>query len=249
MPHKLSVGAIFKNEAHGMREWVRHYLFHGADHIYLIDDGSTDMYQEQIQEFIDKNQITLFKTGGWDYYLGRQRDMYNTFILPRLKESEWWLLCDLDEYVYCPEYIDLKVWLYQLPNIGQIQIENMYFGSNGHITQPKEIVNAFTKRKEEISRGHTKYFLQSTFEFSSLNIHHATFVNPEEDKNNFYYLTQQYYIVNHYSCQSKELWNTVKCTRGDGDHYRVRTPDDFYNYDFNEVEDLRLMEQNAGILS
>ena len=58
MCYKLSVGAIFKNEAHEIREWIRHYLYHGADHFYLIDDGSTDNYEEQIQEFIDKNQIS-----------------------------------------------------------------------------------------------------------------------------------------------------------------------------------------------
>lgn len=248
MQYKLSVGALFKNEAHGIKEWIRHYLYHGVDHFYLIDDGSTDNFKEEIQEFIDKNQITLFTSNGWKYYLGRQRDIYNKFFLPRLKESEWWLLCDLDEYVYCPEHIDLKVWLYQVKNIGQIQIENMYFGSNGHITQPKEIVNSFTKRKTEISKKHTKYFVNSAFQFSYLNIHHATFTNLEEEKHNFIYLDYQYYIINHYSCQSKELWDSVKCIRGDADNYRVRTPDDFYNYDFNEVEDLRLVEQNKGIL-
>ena len=40
--YKLSVGGVFKNEAHSIKEWIDHYLFHGADHFYLINDGSTD---------------------------------------------------------------------------------------------------------------------------------------------------------------------------------------------------------------
>ena len=52
MIYKLSVGALFKNESHSIKEWIKHYLYHGVEHFYLIDDGSTDNYLEEIQEFI-----------------------------------------------------------------------------------------------------------------------------------------------------------------------------------------------------
>lgn len=246
MTYSLSVAALFKNEAHGIREWIQHYLHHGVEHFFLIDDGSTDNYLSEIQSFIDNEQIDLVITE-WGRYFGRQREIYNCFILPRIKESEWWLIVDLDEYVYCPNYIDLKVYLHQVNNIGQIQIENMFFGSNAYIEQPKQIVSSFTKRKAEISNGHTKYFLKSTFDFTSLNVHHATFTNPVEENENFIYLSYEYYIINHYCCQSKSFWDNIKCTRGDSDEYRDRIKNDFIVYDCNDVEDLRLIEQNRNI--
>ena len=39
--YNLSVGALFKNESHALEEWLEHYLYHGADHFYLINDGSS----------------------------------------------------------------------------------------------------------------------------------------------------------------------------------------------------------------
>ena len=35
--YNLSIGVMFKNEAHIMDEWVKHYLRIGADHIYMIN--------------------------------------------------------------------------------------------------------------------------------------------------------------------------------------------------------------------
>ena len=40
--YKLSVGTIFKNEEHIIKEWIEHYLYHGVEHFYLIDDNSDD---------------------------------------------------------------------------------------------------------------------------------------------------------------------------------------------------------------
>jgi hypothetical protein len=87
--------------------------------------------------------------------------------------------------------------------------------------------------------------VNSNFEFSSLNLHHATFLNKEyENSSYFIVINNQYLILNHYRIQSLDFWEKVKCSRGDADHYRVRTLDDFYLYDINQVEDKRLYEQN-----
>ena len=46
MKHKyyFSVAAMFKNESWSLKEWIEHYKFHGADHIYLVNDFSDDDY-------------------------------------------------------------------------------------------------------------------------------------------------------------------------------------------------------------
>ena len=45
----FTIGAVFKNEAHIMKEWIDHYLFHGVDHIYLINDNSNDKFLDILQ--------------------------------------------------------------------------------------------------------------------------------------------------------------------------------------------------------
>jgi hypothetical protein len=154
--YRLSVGALFRNETHILREWIEHYLHHGVEHFYLINDGSTDSYMEILQPYIDTNTVTLFDVE-WSRYVGRQRDMYTRYILPHIKETDWLLIADLDEFVWTPHSIDLCHVLNSCHNVGQIQMKEYIFGSNGHIEQPKNVVNSFTMRSKEPIKCY-KYF-------------------------------------------------------------------------------------------
>jgi hypothetical protein len=241
--YKISVGCVFRNEAHCIKEWLDHYLHHGVDHFYLINDNSTDDYLSIITPYM--KFITLYHDQK-SYYLGRQRDMYNEHILPNIKNTKWLLIVDMDEFVWSPIDINLNNILNTCNHLGQIQIQDVLFGSNAHILQPDSIVNSFTMR-ENSPRKCLKYFVNSEYEFSALNIHHATFKDIINEKTKFMLVDHHYFIVNHYSCQSKDFWIKVKCTRGDGDNYKTRTIDDFVALDKNEVEDLRLKIQNENI--
>jgi hypothetical protein len=249
--YNLSVGAMLKNESHGIKEWIEHYLHHGVEHFYLINDNSTDNFMDIIKEYLDKNLITLFNVDE-PYYLGRQRNLYNRNILPHLKETKWLLMVDLDEYVWSQTDLNLQKVLKDFEGYGQVQIHEHIFGSNGYTEQPKCIVKSFTKRHDHdfsVDRGRLKYFINSSYEFESLNIHHADFVNTEykNDASKFIIAFPHYFVINHYNCQSQEFWNKVKCTRGDSDNYLTRTPADFVHYDKNAVDDLELYYQNLAL--
>jgi glycosyltransferase involved in cell wall biosynthesis len=248
--YKLSVGAIFKNESHSIKEWIEHYLHHGAEHFYLVNDNSDDNFIEKIQEYLDKDIITLVN-GNFKYYQGRQKDMYNHHILPHLKETQWLLVVDMDEYLWSPMDVNIVNILNLCSHIGQIQVNHTLFGSNGHIEQPDSVVKGFTKRskerKSDFPVGNRKYFINSNFEFNSLSVHNAFFQNPEYDSDSsvFMLLDEPYFVLNHYCCQSYNFWKNVKCTRGDGDHWRSRKEEEFHTYDINDVEDLDLVNQNS----
>jgi hypothetical protein len=246
----LSVGAIFKNESDGIIEWIKHYLYHGVDHFYLINDNSNDDTVSKIQEYIDKGLITLYQANE-SYYLGRQRNLYNRFILPHMqqKDTKWLLMVDLDEYVWSPQSIHIgSILKGYCEHLGQIQMQQYLFGSNGHQTQPDSLVKHFTKRSHEPVRC-LKYFINSDFEFTSINIHHADFAIEANKANSsvFIIIDTNFFLFNHYSCQSVELWQNVKCTRGDGDAYLQRDMTRFHELDINDVEDTRLWEQNKDI--
>ena len=247
----LSVGAIFKNEALILKEWIQHYLYHGVEHFYLINDNSDDNFLEIIQEYIDKNIITLFNVNE-PYYLGRQRNLYNRHILPNISETKWLLMCDIDEYIWSPKDINLCNVLNECEGLGQIQIHQILFGSNGHITQPKYTVKEFTKRR--LNNSHDKkykYIVNSSYEFSSLNVHHADFINKDYicDSQKFMLINTDYFIMNHYCCQSQDYWNNIKCTRGDSDNYTTKIPSHFADVDKNEIEDLQLCNQNLQLFT
>jgi hypothetical protein len=247
--HALSIGCLFRNEAHSIVEWIEHYLLHGASHFYLIDDGSDDNSCELIEPYVKKGLVSLFNAK-WERYLGRQRDMYNHYILPLLCESKWLLMLDMDEYMWSPHSLDLKTILGQCEYLGQVQVDHTLFGSSGHESQPSSIVASFTRRSSQMptkSPGNRKYFVNCSFKFSSLNIHHATFVDKEDETKRFLLLNDNYFRMNHYSCQSREFWSEVKCKRGDGDFWRKRTMKDFDEIDLNDDVDETLMKQNLPV--
>ena len=249
--YNFCVGALLRNESDSIVEWVEHYILHGVDHFYLIDDNSSDNSVELLKPYIEKNIVTLFQAE-WGSYLGRQRDMYNHYILPRLhaKEMKWLAIVDLDEYLWSPRNIDLRIVLSECGHLGQIQISHTLYGSSGHVNQPPSIVKYFTMRHEKNPTeepGNYKYIMNSSFEFTSINVHHATFLNKENEKGKFIIAGPDYFILNHYCCQSRNYWNTNKCTKGDSDAYRVRLESEFDKVDFNDVEDLSLYNQNQNL--
>lgn len=233
----LSVCSIFKNESNSIVEWIEHYIYHGVNHFYLIDDDSDDNGVSLLTKYIDK--ITLFKSHGWNRYIGRQRDMYNHFMLPILKESDWVLVVDMDEYMWSPKNVDLKETLKLCQHMSQVQVNHTPFGSSGFIEQPPAIVPYFKYKSLNVTDKSYKYFVNTKHEFSSLNVHHAT--GPLEG---FFLLTKPYFQLNHYKIQSMDHWKNVKCTRGDADQYTKRTIEMFHDFDHNEVIDEGLYEQN-----
>ena len=98
--HYLSVGAMFRNETRCVEEWIKHYLHHGVDHFYLINDNSDDDTVDKLKPYVDRGLITLYHVEE-PYYEGRQRNLYNRLLMPHLKQkdTQWLLMIDLDEFV------------------------------------------------------------------------------------------------------------------------------------------------------
>ena len=244
MIYDFVVAAIFKNEELALKEWIEHYKYHGTQHIYLIDDDSSDNSIQVIHPYIQEGYVTLFRANNWGRYLGRQKDIYNHFILPLVNQkiSKWTFICDLDEFLWTPDSIDIKNVLRNCNHLSQIQINHTKFGSSGYIEQPQCIVKYFIHKEKNESILY-KYFINSDFKFSSLNIHHASYVNENESIGTFIMLKQTFKL-NHYRVQSFHFWKNVKCTRGDCDNYLIRDDSHFHKDDKNEMQDLALWEQN-----
>ena len=86
---------IFKNEAMVFAEWISHYLWQGASHFYLIDNGSTDDWMSKISRGVHA-RVTVIR----DERI--QRESYNS-LLPMLREKhsqDWALVVDFDEFLY-----------------------------------------------------------------------------------------------------------------------------------------------------
>lgn len=251
----LSVGSLFKNEAHILAEWLDHYIHHGVEKFYLINDNSTDNFMEVLQPYIDSDLVVLFNVRE-PVYQYRQANLYDRFLLPVLqrREVQWMAVIDLDEFLYSPQEKDIRKVLKKYEHIGQIQLNMIDFGSNGHVKQPKNVVESFTKRKRMLRQAVTKNIINSNFYTVLIGVHESHVYgerknlslidyndSPESDSNSEL-------LLNHYRIQSVEFWQNVKMTRGDSDCYnQTRDMEEFKRQDVNDVEDLRLAKQNVDI--
>jgi hypothetical protein len=135
----ISIAAVFKNESHALDEWIQHYFKRGIDHIYLINDFSTDSYVDIIKKYGKK--ITLFNNDIITHEFGRQKLIYEKYLRPVLAETEYMAILDLDEFLYSPSNMSFNDFFMKYNKYSQIVVNWLIFGSNSNIEQPKSIFN------------------------------------------------------------------------------------------------------------
>ena len=239
----LSIGAVFKNESHILKEWIDHHLYHGVDHIYLVNDYSTNGYAEILLPYIELGYVTLYENDLVINTYPRQKFIYDKYFKPILNQSEWFLIIDLDEFIYSSKYIDIKLTLKDYQIYSQVNILWSMFGSSGYINQPDNVVASFIKRKKDkIGMGKSIFKTSKLINFD-VHIHEVEGITITDESNNL--------IINHYAIQSWDFFSKIKMTRGDVNNYAnvcgiVRNRDYFNNYDYNEMEDYQLAIQNGN---
>jgi hypothetical protein len=263
--YKISVLAMFKNESWIIKEWIEHYLSEGIEHFYLIDNGSTDDYELKIKNYM--NCITLVKDPTRKPS-GTQSYLYKLHFLDKIKkETEWIIVCDIDEYIYArKEYKKIIDVLNVLPNnIDKLWIPWKIYGSNSYVEQPDCIVKSFIKRKYENIKMHcgfgkciakTKNLINfgccgHNIQLSSNNEPYAPNctqlpINPLTEN-----IMEEFNLhLNHYMLMSEQYYREIKCKRGGGESgITFKYSLDCYHNDdknYNTHEDIELLNKKIS---
>ncbi len=253
----FTIAAIFKNEATIVQEWVTHYLQEGADHIFLVDNDSSDDFIPFLQPFIDVGQVTLM----FNAKRHAQQEILTNYILPLRHMSEWMMTVDLDEFVYARSGT-VPDFLREMPNrVCSIHVPWKMFGSSGHKKQPVgSVVKNFSRRDNTTSNDAYKAIFRSS-SVSEIHIHDAV-VNGEtvtlkigsacggsQECIQSYQSSSLAHSaalqLNHYAIQSLQWFVSTKMTRGDNSNADSDQSRDFayferYDAVSNEIEDTDL---------
>ena len=230
--YNLSLLTICKNESMVIDEFIQHYLWQGVDHIYIIDNDSTDNTRELVKKY---PQVSY-------YYLpdrNKQVEHYNNIYNKIKDQTEWLIIADVDEYIYNrSKGSTIKDYLRKLDyeKTAAVHINWKMFGSSGFKEQPASIRKSFTSAqsgfhenvKAIVNTSLTKSLIMHTHNYSNDNI----VQNPDEDL-----------ALNHYAIMSEHYFRTVKMTRGDADgavNNNIRDMNYFAKYDFKDVQDYEL---------
>lgn len=224
----LSIISQFKNEGMIMDVWIKHHIWQGVEHFYLIDNNSDDNSVEILKPYIDDGIVTLYQLPGKYKQNIHVPYVYGKEKLP--EKTKWVIYIDTDEYFYCMKG-NIRDNLKNYENYSGIHAYWKDFGSNGLTTQPKDPRTAFTTRRPNYNKEgkciiQTDYITEYDFDY-----HPHWF--SKIDKN---ILTlPEIFRLNHYRIMSLEYFQKVKMTRGSptfkNQDTNFRTIDYFKKYD------------------
>jgi hypothetical protein len=210
--HFLSIIAMFKNESYIIEQWIQHYLLEGVNHFYLIDNGSTDDYESKIEKYNKK--ITLIKDS-YRQENGTQNVLINKHFLSKIKkESQWVIICDIDEYIYHTDN-NKKISNFLIDNekYCRIWIPWKLFGACKNPDIIPNLINNLTYRHDKINitnNGYGKSIIKCE-KLIILETHYST-VNGDTLKLNLTYDLH----CNHYKLISEKYFKEIKSIRGGG---------------------------------
>lgn len=220
-PEKLGVLGIMKNEAMNLEEWIEHYLWQGADRVWLIDNGSDD------------GSLAIAGRKSWGGRVAtislpephrQQAHYWTAFNRFGIREKcEWLLVADLDEFWFCKDGRQIGERLTGFDECDVIYCNWTMFGSSGLQNHPDSLRAGLRFRWDELGGHHwTKYICRTEVVRSSkaLGIHKIFGACSSRTITD-----NMHFQLNHYPIQSREYFAKVKMTRGDvgsvsSDHIR-----------------------------
>lgn len=129
---ELAVGAIFRNEAIHLDEWLTFHQNVGVGHFYLYNNFSEDHYQHVLQPWVASGTVTLYD---WPVKVG-QFSAYRHCCRIHGDDCRWLALIDIDEFLFCPSGLDLRPTLREFEHLSGVEVWQRFFGSGGHVERP-----------------------------------------------------------------------------------------------------------------
>ena len=94
----LSIGAIYRNEARYMPEWIEFHRLLGVERFFLFNNRSTDDHLEVLAPYMEEGTVVWHD---WPMFPG-QREAYEQCLADHRHDARWIAFIDLDEFLFSP---------------------------------------------------------------------------------------------------------------------------------------------------
>lgn len=141
--HELAIGAIFRDEARFLDEWLAFHHARGVEHFYLYDNGSSDDSRAVLGPWLSKGVVTLVP---WPERPG-QKSAYRDCLRRCRREVRWLTFIDIDEFLFAPGEADLREALRRFAGRPAVFVYAHMYGASGHDRRPSlPVTGAYTRR-------------------------------------------------------------------------------------------------------
>lgn len=250
----ISICGIFKNESLYLREWLEFHRLIGVEHFYLYNNLSSDAPEVLLRPYVENGIVDLYD---WSLCPG-QIPAYNDCIKRHCHDSRWIAFIDLDEFLFAPDGMDLKVRLQEFEGYGGVAVCWVMFGSSGHkVKPPGPVIENYLKRgplnwnspkpcsiksivdPTKVKRSHRNpHSFEYRWRHFAVNENFDRVSGPRTAKPSILK-----FRLNHYWSKSEEEY-VSKMARGRADNDLKRTFDEFVMRDrlFNQEVDTTILQ-------
>lgn len=148
---KVSICAIFRDEARYLREWIEFHRLVGVGKFYLYNNRSGDNYLEVLQPYIDDGTVDLtewpFRYDGCQCCRAQVEAYQHCFT--KLKGTDQFLaMMDIDEFLFSPKFSTITEAIATLPvDHSSIGVSWVLFGSSDkQVYEDIPVIERFTWR-------------------------------------------------------------------------------------------------------
>jgi hypothetical protein len=141
--YRLVIGAIFRDEARFLDEWVAFHHARGVEHFYLYDNGSSDDVRSALAPWLARGVVTLIS---WPRRPG-QKGAYRDCVRRCRSTARWLAFIDIDEFLFSPVETDLRTVLQRFDRQPAVFVYGHMYGASGHDRRPPgPVTQAYVRR-------------------------------------------------------------------------------------------------------
>lgn len=168
---RVAIGAIVKNEAQHIEEWLQFHERAGVDQFYIYDDGSTDDTVRIAQSCLSSAQVSVFP---WSQRLASQVKgiAYNNQVLAYghclsnfRQNFRWMTFIDIDEFLVPVDDVSIKVALSDLHEVPLVVLPWVMFGTSGH---KKKVLGSTIRNYTQRLKPGVKEEVRGVFNFKCI---------------------------------------------------------------------------------
>ena len=252
---RVGICSIQRSRGPWIREWVLFHYLMGVRHFYIGIHKTEDNSVEVLGELSKHISIKVFDVADTTYH-APQQDFYQ-YTLDRFRhEIDWLAFIDGDEFLFPVKVDTLQEALKQFANQSHSALGVYWrcFGSSGHIKEPQGLIlENFKLRAPDnfFPNRHIKSVVQTKHARGALTLGSHHFETPSGTYDELgrpisgglseHESSSEFLRINHYVCQSREHFLTVKRPNGSPDRNvtsaeQLKSENFWVEHDRNEVK-------------
>ena len=143
----LTAVVIAKNEASYLVEWLEFHQLVGIEHVYIYDNGSTDLTRDVLRPYLECGYVTYIPWASFDQNAVPQRQAYAHALCNFGPRWRWMAFIDVDEFLFPLKNDSLQTVLPAYDDLPAVGVHWHMFGFSGHMRRPPGLViESYTQR-------------------------------------------------------------------------------------------------------